>query len=1224
MYMLSVSVRFFVFLFLFSLSFSCNKQAENKGDRPIQNWVFRSVLDSQPRMITLALSDAMWVSYHAATGAIYKAWKGSVYFDGAVYTTTHGPQPISIGNSYFENKFKTPWVISSGKDTIASTLQYKGHRFVNGSAELVYEIHSPSIDKPLKVYEGVEYNQDNGHPILQRTFTTEQVPSNITIALNINLSSIITEDHISTDGKWSIKNKSEQVSNERKTLNIDGLLQLNSNGKTQFNSKFTIDPVITNNNVIEEEESEEDKSEGMTLIAQSDCKTCHNKNLQTIGPPYVAIAKKYDHTSDNVVLLANKIINGGSGIWGQQVMTPHKDLSIDDAQKMVEYIFSLAEKTESSQVSKGQQIFNLNPIESISEGDLLIGSLVKVYPIPSNTDKMPIINANQKPKFAGVLSNFNNLSGNDFKELDNNFALIGTGYIKIDTPGLYSFHVWSDDGSLLYINDQLVLDNDGLHGTDYKEVNLTLKKGYYPYRLEYFQAAGGKFLSFNWKSPTDKEFVVIPTENLMIKSASLLELKDQVLPMSIASKIPGDIYPLEDVHPSFDLFQARPESFRPKVGGLDFLSDGRLVVCTWDEEGGVYILENTDSGDATKIKVKKIAFGLAEPLGLKVVNDTIYIMQKHEMTRLIDDDGDEIIDYYETLCDKWRVSANFHEFGFGLEYVDGHFYATLATAINPGGASTQPQIPDRGKVIKVNKNTGELSFVASGLRTPNGIGKGFNGDLFVADNEGDWLPSSKIVHISNDAWFGSRSVDFQGTAGLKEKLPVVWLPQDEIGNSPSTPTFIDKGPYKGQMIHGEVTNGGIKRVFVEEVNGLLQGCVFRFCQGLEAGVNRIAWSPKGDLYVGGIGNPGNWQHSGKKSYGLQRLVYNNKSTFEMLAIRAKTNGIEIEFTEPLHKLEAIDIDNYLVKQWYYKPTEQYGGPKLGEKELKINGVSLSKDSKKVFLEIKGLQENHVVYVRLKKHFISKQDQQIRSTEAWYTMNQIPKDNFGTSSSENKILAHNTLSAEEKEEGWKLLFDGKSLSSWRNFKKNTIGKDWIINDGAIHLNASKNEKGHWQTMDGGDIITTDTFENFDFKIQWKIASCGNSGIMFNIVESDKYDYVWNTGPEMQILDNTCHPDTKYKTHRAGDLYDMIESKYPASKPAGNWNDVRIVSNKGNVDFWLNGIKVVNFKMHTPEWKALIANSKFKNMPGFGMAKSGHIALQDHGDKVWFRNIKIKKL
>jgi cytochrome c len=276
---------------------------------------------------------------------------------------------------------------------------------------------------------------------------------------------------------------------------------------------------------------------------------------------------------------------------------------------------------------------------------------------------------------------------------------------------------------------------------------------------------------------------------------------------------------------------------------MDFLSDGRLAVSTWDAEGAVYILDGVQSGDPSKIKVEKIAKGLAEPLGLKVVDDTIFVLQKQELTKLIDHDGDGIIDEYFTLCNDWKVSDNFHEFAFGLEYKDGYFYAALAIAILPGGASANPQIPDRGKAVRISKTDGALEFIAEGLRTPNGIAAGVDGEIFIADNQGDWLPSSKILHVTPGDFFASRAVDPEGTARKPVKLPVVWLPQDEIGNSPSTPLAINDGPYKGQMIHGEVTHGGIKRVFVEKIEGQYQGALFRFTQGLEAGVNRMVGVP---------------------------------------------------------------------------------------------------------------------------------------------------------------------------------------------------------------------------------------------------------------------------------------------------------------------------------------------------------------------------------------------
>lgn len=219
-------------------------------------------------------------------------------------------------------------------------------------------------------------------------------------------------------------------------------------------------------------------------------------------------------------------------------------------------------------------------------------------------------------------------------------------------------------------------------------------------------------------------------------------------------------------------------------------------------------------------------------------------------------------------------------------------------------------------------------------------------------------------------------------------------------------------------------------------------------------------------------------------------------------------------------------------------------------------------------------------------------------------------------------AQNTLTKQEKKDGWKLLFDGKTLKGWHNFKSDKIGEAWAVVDGVIHLN--KTQKEGFQVKGGGDIVTDGEFENYQLSVEWKIAACGNSGIIFNVIESPEYQYVWQTGPEMQVLDNTCHPDAKIDKHRAGNLYDLIASPTESVKPANEWNVAKIMSNKGNLELWLNGVLQVKTTMFTPEWEAMIKGSKFKDMPSFGKSKKGKISLQDHGDLVWFRNIKIKEI
>ncbi|HMQ06324.1 MAG TPA: DUF1080 domain-containing protein [Saprospiraceae bacterium] len=1212
---------------LISLSFfSCSSDEKTQDrKRPHDPWVFRTVLDGKARIATIALNDHLWVAYDTERASLLQAWKGSVLFEGAVYNTIHGPQPLSMGDKYMENPFPNPWLIRDSQGNILEpTIQYRGHRFDEESVTLQYELTHPSIPGTIRVFESPESHiSANNRPVFIRSFRVEGLNDPHQLRLKTHFYSILVKNDIQTNSTLEYTREDEVQLGKINTLDLDAEFILHNDKPTTLTITFLEKPLIPNPNSPEVEMEEEDGiHEGLRLIARSDCKTCHNRNLKTIGPSYVQIAEKYEYTPENVAYLAGKIKTGGSGIWGSQVMTPHSDLSNATLQKMSEYILSLGEGQLKESVEE-KPVLSFMPAQP-EDRHLIPGLLVDIYDQRRTIQTFTDVSYRGTPRFAGILPNLANLSGGDFVDLDDFFALRARGFLKVDREGEYAFRIWSDDGSRVFLNDTLILDNDGMHGTAFKEVSIRLVKGYYPVQVEYFQGGGGKFLSFNWRKAGASQFEVISKENFFYNLNEAKAYSGYLLPMASNLNIPGNGSALASVHPSFDLYQARPFNFTPKVGGMDFNSKGQLVISTWDAEGAVYLLDNPNSTDPSAITVKKIASGLAEPLGLKVVDDTLYVLQKQELTKLIDHNGDGVIDEYYTLSNQWMVSNNFHEFSFGLAYRDGYFYGALATAIDPGGASTQPQITDRGKVIKIAKKDGSVSFIASGLRTPNGIGIGYNDELYVTDNQGDWLPSSKVLHVREGDWFGSRSVEYDPKNPPMEKLPVVWLPQDEIGNSPSTPSWLNLGPYQNQMIHGEVTHGGVKRVFVEEVEGQFQGAVFRFTQGLEAGINRLVWSPDGDLYVGGIGSSGNWGHSGKLHFGLQRLKYNGKNTFEMLAVKARSNGIEIELTEPLKYGEGWQKSDYFIQQWYYKPTEEYGGPKLDLKTLNISSVHVSEDRKKIFLELPGMKPNHVIYVRLLYPFVSEKENELWSTEAWYTLNKIPSNQPGFRAIAPVLSHANTLSEHEIAHGWKLLFDGKTTEGWRNYRKPDIGSSWKVRDGMLYLDAIKRAGGGWQAPDGGDIITDKPYENYELSLEWKISQCGNSGIIFHVTESEEYNYVWQTGPEMQILDNSCHPDTRYQTHRAGDLYDMIETRYLTVRPSGEWNHVRIISNQGKVQFWLNGYRVVDFDMTSEEWKQMIARSKFKDMTGFGQSVKGHIALQDHGDPVFFRNIKIREL
>lgn len=218
--------------------------------------------------------------------------------------------------------------------------------------------------------------------------------------------------------------------------------------------------------------------------------------------------------------------------------------------------------------------------------------------------------------------------------------------------------------------------------------------------------------------------------------------------------------------------------------------------------------------------------------------------------------------------------------------------------------------------------------------------------------------------------------------------------------------------------------------------------------------------------------------------------------------------------------------------------------------------------------------------------------------------------------ESMIMKDNALTEDQVKQGWRLLFDGETTKGWHTFNEDMVSPKWSVVDGILVFNPEIEAKG-------GDLVTDEEFENFHLKLDWKVSECGNSGIIFNIQEEGQRR-TYHTGPEMQILDDSCHPDAEYPTHRAGSLYDLIQAQPETVKPAGEWNTAEIILDQGHLIFKLNGVQVVETHMFNKEWDEMLANSKFKQWPGFGTYRKGRIGLQDHGDLVEFKNIMIKEL
>ena len=209
---------------------------------------------------------------------------------------------------------------------------------------------------------------------------------------------------------------------------------------------------------------------------------------------------------------------------------------------------------------------------------------------------------------------------------------------------------------------------------------------------------------------------------------------------------------------------------------------------------------------------------------------------------------------------------------------------------------------------------------------------------------------------------------------------------------------------------------------------------------------------------------------------------------------------------------------------------------------------------------------------------------------------------------------NALSAAEAKAGWKLLFDGQSTRGWRGYQQKTAPAAWRVKDGALALEKPAGAAG------GEDLVTRESYASFELQLEWRISSGGNSGVIYHVQEGE--DAPWKTGPEMQVLDNTKHHDGKDPLTAAGSCFALYPAAKDVTKPVGQWNQARLVVAGAHVEHWLNGEKLLSYEAGSRDWNQRVAASKFKEYASFGKAPRGLIDLQDHGDPVAFRNIKLR--
>jgi putative heme-binding domain-containing protein len=456
---------------------------------------------------------------------------------------------------------------------------------------------------------------------------------------------------------------------------------------------------------------------------------------------------------------------------------------------------------------------------------------------------------------------------------------------------------------------------------------------------------------------------------------------------------PGFGQKLAAVHPALTVKDLRAEDLTLRISGMAMRSERELIFTTW--EGDLFSLDLDAVNGEGPPPFHRIAQGLSEPMGLAVEGNRIFVTEKNEATELLDADGDGLYETYRCLSHDWPSTLDYHEYLFGAVVQDSHLYFSSSTAMNTRGIDNR-QAPLRGSVLKVHIDTGATEVVAGGLRTPDGIGMGPGGSILVTDNQGEWLPANKLIHVQPGAFYQFRSRrPWHPLDRARHNPPAVWLPQGEIAASPTEPILLPKswGPYAGQVIFGDATFGGLQRVSLEEVDGIMQGAVFPFSQGFQHLFHRFVFSSDGDLFAGGIARGKDWEFIRRVS-GLTRIKFNGVDVFEPLSTSLRSNGIEIEFTQPLAEGIGNDPEAYVASQWGYQATQTYGGSKIRHRRAEIRSATVSEDRKRVFLEIPNLVEDEVLHVRLSESLMSQTFHSLWSGEFWYTVNRIPKGNPG--------------------------------------------------------------------------------------------------------------------------------------------------------------------------------------------------------------------------------------
>ncbi len=452
-----------------------------------------------------------------------------------------------------------------------------------------------------------------------------------------------------------------------------------------------------------------------------------------------------------------------------------------------------------------------------------------------------------------------------------------------------------------------------------------------------------------------------------------------------------------------------PSDVPLEVGGLTTLPGGRLAAST--RKGDIWLIENPYMRNEGVPFFKRFAQGLHEPLGLAYHNHSFYLTQRSELTRIRDTNGDDVADDYEVIY-SWPLSGNYHEYSYGpLILPNNDMLITLNLAWIGYGASLSKW---HGWMLKVSPD-GKMTPIATGMRSPAGFNTLPDGSIFYAENQGDWVGSGRMTHVEVGDFVGNpQGLKWAGEPGSPVKLrmedvpstgkpmyevaktvkglklPAIWFPQGILGISTSG-ILVDTtagafGPFAGQMLVGDQGQSKIMRIALEKVKGQYQGVAFPFREGFESGILRMVWGDDGSMFVGMTSR--GWASTGKELYGLQRLVWTGKTPFEIKTMKARPDGFELEFTQPVDKATAGDAASYAITGFNYMYRKEYGSPVIDNQPCTIKGIAVAEDGLSARLVVDGLREGYIHELKAEGVLNADKNPLLHSV-GYYTLNNLP-------------------------------------------------------------------------------------------------------------------------------------------------------------------------------------------------------------------------------------------